>query len=94
MSIALWSPPLDEIGNSVRGLQFSRELVELFNFHRFDNLRHSEKKEDPRRDKFEKRGLSVTTLLFATEAGDITAIKRQDWGNTFVRCASNEFSNI
>ncbi len=44
MSIALWSPPLDGIGNSVRGLQFSRELVERFNFHRFDNLRHSEKK--------------------------------------------------
>lgn len=24
MSIALWSPPLDEIGNTVRGLQFSK----------------------------------------------------------------------
>lgn len=24
MSIALWSPPLDEIGNTVRGIQFSK----------------------------------------------------------------------
>ena len=31
-----------------------QELVDLFNFHRFDNLRHSDKKKlDPRRESFE-----------------------------------------
>ena len=87
MCIALYSPPLDSIGNSVRGQQFckvptitiiisssiviiiivivimiviiicnnhAQELVDLFNFHRFDNLRHSDKKKlDPRRESFE-----------------------------------------
>ena len=76
MSIALWSPPLDPIGNTVRGLQFSRELVDLFNFHRFDNLRLSEKKLDPRRHQHEAKGLSNVTLLFAASSGDVTALKR------------------
>jgi len=61
MCVALWSPPLDRIGNSVRGQQFCNELVDLFNFHRFDNIRHSEKKLDPRRESFEVKGLTIVT---------------------------------
>lgn len=76
MCVALWSPPLDQIGNSVRGQQFCNELVDLFNFHRFDNMRHSEKKLDPRRESFEVKGLTVVTLLFAAVAGDVTALQR------------------
>jgi len=77
MCIALYSPPLDSIGNSVRGQQFCKELVDLFNFHRFDNLRHSDKKKlDPRRESFEVQGLTVVTLLFAAVAGDVTALHR------------------
>ncbi|MGK0266238.1 MAG: glutaminase [Maricaulis sp.] len=33
--IGLWSPPLDRLGNTVRGLEFSRRLVEAFPFHIF-----------------------------------------------------------
>ena len=36
--MALWSPPLDKHGNSVRGLEFSRRLVEAFPFHIFDGV--------------------------------------------------------
>ena len=34
MGISLWSPPLDNFGNSVRGLQFCKELIRLYHFHR------------------------------------------------------------
>jgi len=76
MCVSLFSPPLDDIGNSVRGLQFCNELVDLFNFHRFGNMKHMEKKLDPRRAVFEVRGLTVVTLLFAAVAGDVTALHR------------------
>ena len=38
MGISLWSPPLDNFGNSVRGLQFCKELISLYHFHRYDGI--------------------------------------------------------
>lgn len=76
MGMCLWSPPLDNYGNSVRGLEFCRELVKIFNFHHFDNLRHVPHKKDPRRQRFETKGLKIVSLLFSASSGDVSAMRR------------------
>lgn len=76
MGICTWSPPLDPMGNSCRGVQFCEELVQIFNFHRFDNPKHATNKKDPQRHNYETKGLSIVNLLFAAARGDLSALRR------------------
>ncbi|XP_069826559.1 glutaminase liver isoform, mitochondrial isoform X2 [Dendropsophus ebraccatus] len=76
MGVFCWSPSLDRIGNSVRGIHFCHELVNLFNFHHFDNLRHCAKKVDPRKETRESQHKTVVNLLFAAYSGDVSALRR------------------
>ena len=90
MGIALYSPPLDELGNSVRGVAFCKvclstpplitppqEMIQRFNFHSYDSLSHNEsQKFDPRRRFGDKEKDQVVSLLFAAKAGDLNTIRR------------------
>ncbi|RMC18396.1 hypothetical protein DUI87_04282 [Hirundo rustica rustica] len=82
MGLMCWSPPLDKMGNSVKGIHFCHDLVSLCNFHNYDNLRHFAKKLDPRREGGDQRVKSVINLLFAAYTGDVSALRR----NMHMRC--------
>lgn len=77
MGICLYSPPLDSLGNTVRGVRFAEQFVEKFNFHNYDSLVYSEThKIDPRKKIREVRHESVSNMMYAATAGDISAIQQ------------------
>ena len=76
MGICIWSPPLDELGNSVKGIRFCEDLVKVFSFHNYDCLRNTNKKYDPRRREVQHQSNQVVALLFSAANGDVSAIRR------------------
>lgn len=77
MGIVSWSPKLDKNGNSVRGIEFCRQLVNTFNFHNYDNIvggLHGKK--DPRVDANAVRRNLGVDLCWAASEGDLAGIKR------------------
>ncbi len=44
MGITLWSPPLDRLNNSERGVQFCQELIKKYAFHRCNNFPQTTRK--------------------------------------------------
>jgi len=80
MGIATFSPRLDSCGNSSRGVAFYQELVKIYNFHQFDNLRgvisSKHKKKDPTKRSSETVDVEVTQILFAAAHGDLNELVR------------------
>lgn len=76
MGIAVWSPRVDENGNSLKGLDFSRKLVERFNFHAFDSAIKNINKVDPRLKKNEIKMKGVMAVTSAASIGDVDELNR------------------
>jgi glutaminase len=78
MGICVWSPRLDEHGNSVRGIEFCRKLVAEYNVHVFDSViasRGRSAKRDPRRRKNQTQAEAVVALTWAASQGDLNEVR-------------------
>src|SRR5579872_6168254 len=78
MGICIWSPRLDEHGNSVRGIEFCRKLVAAYTVHAFESLhagRGQTAKRDPRRKKNQTQIEAVVALTWAASQGDLNEVR-------------------
>lgn len=76
MGICIWSPPIDSMGNSVRGLDFCHHLVRKYNFHTYDSLLSGySEKVDPRVKKTTSVMEGTMALCWAAANGDTNEIQ-------------------
>ena len=75
-SFAIWSPRLDKIGNSVRGVDFCRKLVETFNFHAYDSLLGHTDKINPRYHPYQVQSNDIGSLCWAASDGDLKQVRQ------------------
>merc|ERR1719315_977927 len=72
VGFAVWSPSLDVIGNSVRGVMFAEELVKVYNFHTFESVgSQTSDKKNPKVQNYEKR----TALHVACAESHLACVK-------------------
>ncbi|MDX3386051.1 glutaminase A [Streptomyces niveiscabiei] len=76
MGVCVWSPRLDQHGNSVRGVEFCRRLVERYNVHPHDAAEGQSGRKDLRRGKNRTAMETVTALCWAAGQGDLDEIRR------------------
>ncbi|CAJ0575179.1 unnamed protein product, partial [Mesorhabditis spiculigera] len=77
MGICIYSPRLDALGNTVRGVKFADEFIRRFNFHNYDSLVYSDcHKLDPRKSTADEHCDGTSRMMYAAKMGDIQALKR------------------
>ncbi|VVU95304.1 Glutaminase [seawater metagenome] len=75
MGIAVYSPKLDELGNSVRGINFFKKLVGMYSFHTYDSILIESKKIITKNNEYHQE-FNTYLLLNSASKGDIAGIQR------------------
>lgn len=76
MGICIWSPRLDEIGNSVRGVEMAKRLTQTYNLHLYDSISAAGDRIDPRVPIAQWRASLTSQALWAASRGDVWTLRR------------------
>ncbi|WP_338681693.1 glutaminase A [Streptomyces acidiscabies] len=76
LGVCVWSPRLDELGNSVRGIEFCRRLVESYNVHPHAAGTATSHRKDLRLLRHQSRVENVVAACWAASQGDLDEIRR------------------
>ena len=77
--IAIFSPLLDEIGNSVKGIKFFKKLIEKFQFHIFDTNSSNNLQNEKINPRITQNNIDrelKLKALFVVSEGDLSELKR------------------
>lgn len=77
LGFATWSPPLDSVGNSVRGVKFSQLLTEMYSFHIFDTVTNLNegKKQVAQKLERETDKVRMVQVITAASKGDVSTLR-------------------
>jgi len=81
MGVVTFSPLLDKVGNSVRGVEFCEKLVQQYSFHVFDSVDRSHDRKDPTQQEDVAANMMVSQILTAATKGDLFALKKAHVAN-------------
>ena len=76
MGICIWSPRLDRIGNSVRGVAMAKALTSMYSFHLYDQISAAGTRIDPRVSLAQWRASITSQALWASSSGDLWTLRR------------------
>jgi len=80
MGVVMYSPRIDTVGNSVRGVEFCERLVKKYNFHMFDSVDTSQHRKDPTEHENVYTDTMVSQVLFKSlpsNKGTMFALKQE-----------------
>jgi len=78
MGVCIFSPRLDRQGNSVRGVQFAKQLIQKCRLHLYDGLMTDSKRIDPRQPLARWKASRISKALCAATIGDVRTLRRLD----------------
>mgnify|MGYP003572629382 FL=1 len=75
MGICIWSPRLDPIGNSVRGVDMAKRLAQTYRLHVYDGVAERSDRIDPRVPAARLRAHQTSQALRAANIGDLRTLQ-------------------
>lgn len=75
MGICIWSPRLDPIGNSVRGVDMAKRLAKTYRLHVYDGQSERSKRIDPKIPAARLRARQSSQALKAANIGDLRTLQ-------------------